>query len=252
MTSVAAITQQIDSGIYNSWGTGSYIYINGGQYRAAFGSSDTSFVEGKVITGVNIPANTTVTYGYISDYDNYGYLQLSRRRTGQINANSSNHFTFTYNSALVNKNYAYLTTASVDSAGTIVGTAITGGNNGLTFPANTYVSNINTITWAGNTFYQVDFNNSYTGTLALSSGTIEATFEQPPFAQPGETVFSFIAVPGERSTLELKDLKELTNTPLGGRGTFPNGPDVLAINVYKVSGGDINSNIIIKWGEAQA
>ena len=46
--------------------------------------------------------------------------------------------------------------------------------------------------------------------------------------------------------------QELTNTPLGGRGTFPNGPDVLAINVYKVTGGDINSNIIIKWGEAQA
>ena len=65
-------------------------------------------------------------------------------------------------------------------------------------------------------------------------------------------MFSFIAVPGERSTLDLKDLKELTNTPLGGRGTFPNGPDVLAINVYKVTGADINSNIIIKWGEAQA
>ena len=65
-------------------------------------------------------------------------------------------------------------------------------------------------------------------------------------------MFSFIAVPGERSTLDLSELKELTNTPLGGRGTFPNGPDVLAINVYKVTGSDINSNIIIKWGEAQA
>ena len=114
------------------------------------------------------------------------------------------------------------------------------------------MNSITAISWAGNTFYQVNFNNSYTGTLALSSGTIEVTFEQPPFARPGETVFSFIAVPGERSTLELKDLKELTNTPLGGRGTFPNGPDVLAINVYKVTGSDINSNIIIKWGEAQA
>ena len=114
------------------------------------------------------------------------------------------------------------------------------------------MSNIYTVSWGGNTFYEVQFNNSFTGTLALGSGTIEATFEQPPHAQPGETVFSFIAVPGERSTLDLKDLKELTNTPLGGRGTFPNGPDVLAINVYKVTGSDINSNIIIKWGEAQA
>ena len=65
-------------------------------------------------------------------------------------------------------------------------------------------------------------------------------------------MFSFIAVPGERSTLDLSALKEITNTPLGGRGTFPNGPDVLAINVYKVSGADLNANILCKWGEAQA
>jgi len=47
-------------------------------------------------------------------------------------------------------------------------------------------------------------------------------------------------------------LKELTNTTLGGRGTFPNGPDVLALNVYKTSGVAVDANIIIKWGEAQA
>jgi hypothetical protein len=77
-------------------------------------------------------------------------------------------------------------------------------------------------------------------------------FQQPPYAQPGETVFSFIAQPGERSTLDLGQLKELTNTTLGGRGTFPNGPDVLALNVYKTSGAAVDANIIIKWGEAQA
>jgi hypothetical protein len=52
--------------------------------------------------------------------------------------------------------------------------------------------------------------------------------------------------------LDLGQLKELTNTTLGGRGTFPNGPDVLALNVYKTSGSAVNANIIIKWGEAQA
>ena len=252
LTSVAAVTAQLDSGIYNVGNNRRYIYVNAGDYRTTFGSSDMSFVEGKVITGSNIPANTTIDWGYISDYDNYGYFRISRNTTGSISSNQSNYYTIAYNAALVNKNYGYFTTASVDGASAIVGTAITGGNNGLTFPANTYINSINLLSWGGSSFYQIDFNNSYTGTLALSSGTIEATFEQPPFARPGETVFSFIAVPGERSTLDLKDLKELTNTPLGGRGTFPNGPDVLAINVYKVSGSDINSNIIIKWGEAQA
>jgi hypothetical protein len=47
-------------------------------------------------------------------------------------------------------------------------------------------------------------------------------------------------------------LKELTTTAIGGRGTFPNGPDVLAINVYKVSGTAVPASIILRWGEAQA
>ena len=47
--------------------------------------------------------------------------------------------------------------------------------------------------------------------------------------------------------LDLGQLKELTNTTLGGRGTFPNGPDVLAINVFKTAGTDVNANIILRW-----
>jgi hypothetical protein len=50
----------------------------------------------------------------------------------------------------------------------------------------------------------------------------------------------------------LVELKELTATTIGGRGAFPNGPDVLAINVYKVSGTTATANIILRWGEAQA
>ena len=101
-------------------------------------------------------------------------------------------------------------------------------------------------------YYRIIFNNSYTGTLTGGSGTITVEFVEPPYAQPGETVFSFIATPGERAELNLDTLKELTNTTLGGRGTFPNGPDVLAINVYKTAGADTTSNIILRWGEAQA
>ena len=61
-----------------------------------------------------------------------------------------------------------------------------------------------------------------------------------------------IATPNERASLDLTSLKELTNTTLGGRGTFPNGPDVLAINIYKTAGADVLTNIILRWGEAQA
>ena len=72
-------------------------------------------------------------------------------------------------------------------------------------------------------------------------------------AIPGEQVFSFTASGGgERDNLDLSELKELTNTPIGGRGTFPNGPDVLAINAYLTSGNAINATINLRWAEAQA
>jgi hypothetical protein len=61
-----------------------------------------------------------------------------------------------------------------------------------------------------------------------------------------------VSNPGSTDTLSLVELKELTATTIGGRGAFPNGPDVLAINVYKVSGTTATANIILRWGEAQA
>ena len=82
---------------------------------------------------------------------------------------------------------------------------------------------------------------------------VSFSFGQPPYAQPGETIFSFVAQPGERATLGLDKIKALTNTTLGGRGTFPNGPDVLAINVFRTAGaGNVSSTITLRWSEAQA
>ena len=159
--------------------------------------------------------------------------------------------TFRYGESLTNRNFAWFTKASFDSSGATIGTEVTSGGS-VTFPANTRISNIQLLQHGNAQFYRVTFNNSFSGTLTAGSGTVEFTFIEPPYAQPGETIFSFIAQPGERATVDFSELKELTNTPLGGRGTYPNGPDVLAINVYKVSGPQISSNVILRWGEAQA
>jgi hypothetical protein len=72
------------------------------------------------------------------------------------------------------------------------------------------------------------------------------------YAQPGETIFSFISSPANKDALDLSALKEMTNTPLGGRGAYPNGPDVLAINVYVTTGTALSTNLVLRWGEAQA
>jgi hypothetical protein len=97
----------------------------------------------------------------------------------------------------------------------------------------------------------VTFTQSSNATIAAAA-TITFAFGDPQYALPGEQVFSFITNPGNVDALNLGKLKELGTTAIGGRGTFPNGPDVLAINVYKVSGTATNTNVILRWGEAQA
>jgi len=95
----------------------------------------------------------------------------------------------------------------------------------------------------------VQFSNSVNSGL---SGTTYTFTANTVSAAPGETVFSFIGPAIEKSTIELDELKELNNTPIGGRGTFPNGPDVLAINVYLTNGSNITGNLVLRWSEAQA
>ena len=73
----------------------------------------------------------------------------------------------------------------------------------------------------------------------------------PTFAQPGEQVFAFSSTPNNDTILSLVELKELTNSPFGGVGGYPNGPDTLAINVRSVVG-TTSGTILLRWGEAQA
>jgi hypothetical protein len=88
--------------------------------------------------------------------------------------------------------------------------------------------------------------------LAALANTNVMTFSRNTYAQPGETVFSFLNSPANKDSIDLSQLKELTNTPIGGRGTYPNGCDVLFINAYITQGSPVNSNTVLRWGEAQA
>jgi len=148
-----------------------------------------------------------------------------------------------------NSNVLYFTETSWESAGTTINSLVA--DTQTEFPANTRVAGVKELLFGTATYYQVSFTQSFRGTFAATD-TITFNLSQPPYAQPGETVFSFISNPGETETLSLEKLKELTTTSIGGRGTFPNGPDVLAINVYKISGADVNASLILRWGEAQA
>jgi hypothetical protein len=88
--------------------------------------------------------------------------------------------------------------------------------------------------------------------LSALNGSTPITGYRNLWALPGETIFSFISSPANKDSLDLTPLKEMTATPLGGRGCYPNGPDTLFINVYLTSGPALQTNLVLRWGEAQA
>lgn len=211
-------------------------------YNTALGGiviNDAKFPVGTTITGVAGPFN----------FAGFGYYQISVSAPSNqaVNANATVTLNLGGTSATVT-NTLFFTAGSWVSSGAGLNTEV----NDNKFPANTRVSSVTgPLSFGATSYYRATFTQNST-TLTAAGGTITFKFGQPPYALPGETVFSFVENPGETGTLDLGELKELTTTAIGGRGAFPNGPDVLAINVYKVGGTAVTANIILRWGEAQA
>jgi hypothetical protein len=110
-----------------------------------------------------------------------------------------------------------------------------------------FQGNTKVLSFVANTSITID-----KGLIKALANTNNVQVSRNTYAVPGETIFSFLNSPNGTDRLDLSSLKELTNTPIGGRGTFPNGPDVLFINVYITQGVPILSNLVLRWGEAQA
>jgi hypothetical protein len=118
-------------------------------------------------------------------------------------------------------------------------------------PGGTTVSFIGGIFNRGGVNYRtVFFNRSFTGNVPIGSTFSFSSIAN--YAYPGEQIFSFVGLPNNQTALNLGQLKEITNTAIGGRGVYPNGPDVLAINCYLTSGNDQEVSLVLRWSEAQA
>ena len=230
---------------------GSNSTLNGVNYFGILTSDYLTYVSsglqvGDVITGTGVPSNTTITE--ISPwYSNFYFVRVSRNFTQTTSG--ANTLTVSKQYALTNTSTIFFQKTSWESVGATQGSEV----SDALFPANARVSVVTLATYFSTQYYRVTFSQTSSST-AITAGTTTITFKfgQPPFALPGETIFSFISAPGSSNSLDLSDLKELTSSTLGGRGTYPNGPDVLAINVYKAAGAAIPSNIVLRWGEAQA
>ena len=201
---------------------------------------------GMSVTSGQFPSGTVVTQ--IIDYNSYYFVRFSNRHTG---ISSGQAVDFALGGDLTGTNFLYMDQTTWEASNAVSGTEVDTGY--ASFPPGTTVASVDPLdTFGASNFYRVTFTQTSTGTITAGS-SVTFVFGQPPYAQPGETIFSFIAVPGERATLNLGAIKALTNTTLGGRGTFPNGPDVLAINVYRTAGtGGVPATVTLRWSEAQA
>ena len=199
---------------------------------------------GTSVTG-QFPSGTIITE--VRDEFWYSRIRFRTNNRNNTNITAGQNYTFSIGGAVTNASVLNITKASWDASGAIAGQEV----QDAKFPAGTYVGGVSLKEFGGTEYYEISFTQSSTAQISPGD-TVGLLFGQPPYAQPGETVFSFIAQPGEVSMLDLSTLKELINTTLGGRGTFPNGPDVLAINVYKSGGVSTTANIILRWSEAQA
>ena len=99
-------------------------------------------------------------------------------------------------------------------------------------------------------------------TLTWTAVNTVALGSQPSFAQistsstvaatPGEQNFSTLGQPAGFSEIDLSNLKELTNSAIGGYSNYPDGPDVLAVVVKNLTASAASVNINLFWSEAQA
>jgi plastocyanin len=76
-------------------------------------------------------------------------------------------------------------------------------------------------------------------TVALGSqpSFAEVSTSSNTAAEPGEQIFSTLGQPNGFSEIDLSQLKELSNSAIGGYSNFPDGPDVLAVVVKNVGFG---------------
>jgi hypothetical protein len=98
--------------------------------------------------------------------------------------------------------------------------------------------------------------------LTWNSVNTSALGSQPSFAQistsvtttatPGEQVFATLAQVNGFAEIDLGQLKELTNSAIGGYSNYPDGPDVLAVVIKNLSASSCTTNINLFWSEAQA
>lgn len=132
-----------------------------------------------------------------------------------------------------------------------VGVAVSGGTN----PGACVVEGVlNPKNFSSATWLPLN-TESVGGQPSLAQVATAVTWSSGTFAIPGEQIFAFTAPTAATGAvndrLDLEELKELTGAPLGGDFQYPDGSDVLAINI-RLTTGTASGHVLLRWSEAQA
>jgi len=229
--------------------------------------SFTANFAGNVMT-ITAVGSGTVTIGMLLTGTSLGsgtYITNNITGTGSGVGTWGVSVTQTIGNVTVTGTAVIMTVTGTPSGVVTVGSLLAGGsvsantyiiaNGSGTGGAGTYYVNVsqNTTTATTAIYYGITINQVLLAPVILYGGTgTTVQCSRGTYALPGETVFSYINSPANKDALDLSNLKELTNTPIGGRGTYPNGCDTLFINAYITQGAPISTNLVLRWGEAQA
>lgn len=244
------VTNSISTGYANAYRNGrtDFLVLDADVTTSNLTTGDRLSVASFLTSGQTV-SSITPTYARVSG-TNYARIVMSSLANATSGSGSvSTTVTASGTAASYAGNFIFFTQASWNNSGAASGTRVA--TSFTQFPANTAVSAVSTRRLGATTVIRATFTQTL-GTSVSAAGTVTFQFGDPQFALPGEQVFSFLCQPGSLNSLSLKELKELTTTAIGGRGAFPNGPDVLAINVYKTTGAATPGAVILRWGEAQA
>lgn len=246
------VTSSISQGYANAFVSGrtDFLILDSDNTTAGLVAGDGLQTSLYVISGQTI-SSITSSFARVANI-NYTRIIMSAAANATAPANTGIATTVTASGSAATytgTNFVFFTTATWNASGASVGTRVA--TSYTQFPAGTSVSNIVPRRLGATTVIRATFTQT-SGTPIAAASTITFQFGDPQFALPGEQVFSFVTNPGNTVTLSLTELKELTTTAIGGRGAFPNGPDVLAINVFKVAGTATPASIVLRWSEAQA
>jgi hypothetical protein len=228
------------------------LLLQGIEFSATGGTATQGVVVEGILNPQNYPSNpANISWFGLSNSSAGGQPSFAQIANGTSVIWGGAAISFTAANAF---NQTFATTVVTFTASSVSSAKVGQNVSGTGVPGGTTVRRISGIFNSGGVDYrQIEF--SQTVAAPGTAGNTTYTFtEQVNAAIPGETVFSFIGSGGGGNTasLDLSNLKELNNTPIGGRGTFPNGPDTLAINVYSTSGNPFTGSLVLRWGEAQA